>query len=169
MPSIYDLPVERRLQLLVEAVVDYAIFLLDAEGRIASWNAGAQRIKGYSADEIIGSHFSIFYSSEQKTKSLKTLARCVAIGTVITLALFGLGYLSAALGGETLSYVLYWQAYLMYQMLPCDVVFRGEFMCQSMTAATLTFYAGIPVGIVVYSAAAWLALRLRRPATPSAA
>jgi hypothetical protein len=104
-----------------------------------------------------------------KTKSLKTLARCVAIGTVLTLALFGLGYLSAALGGETLSYVLYWQAYVMYQALPCDVVFRGEFMCQSMTAATLTFYAGIPVGIVVYSAAAWLVLRLRGRAAPSAA
>jgi PAS domain S-box-containing protein len=70
MPSIYDLPVERRLQLLVEAVVDYAIFLLDAEGRIASWNAGAQRIKGYSADEIIGSHFSIFYSSEDRERGI---------------------------------------------------------------------------------------------------
>lgn len=104
-----------------------------------------------------------------KTKSLKTLARCVAIGTVITLALFGLGYLAAALGGETLSYILYWQAYLLYMLLPCDVVFQGEFMCHSMTAATLTFYGGIPVGIVVYSTAAWLVLRLRRPTAPSAA
>ncbi|HEY7060223.1 MAG TPA: ATP-binding protein [Chloroflexota bacterium] len=47
--------------LLVESVRDYAIFLLDPQGHIRSWNAGAQRIKGYTADEIIGKHFSIFY------------------------------------------------------------------------------------------------------------
>ncbi len=47
---------------LVANVQDYAIFLLDADGRVRSWNAGAQRIKGYTADEIVGKHFSIFYS-----------------------------------------------------------------------------------------------------------
>src|SRR6267143_1180446 len=47
---------ERRFQLLVEAVTDYAICLIDPRGFVASWNAGAQRIKGYSADEIIGRH-----------------------------------------------------------------------------------------------------------------
>ena len=52
---------ERRLRLMVESVVDYAIFMLDEDGRVASWNAGAQRIKGYTADEIIGQHFSRFY------------------------------------------------------------------------------------------------------------
>jgi PAS domain S-box-containing protein len=66
MPSIHDLPSERRFQLLVQAVVDYAIFLLDANGIISSWNSGAERIKGYAADEIIGSHFSIFYSPEDR-------------------------------------------------------------------------------------------------------
>jgi PAS domain S-box-containing protein len=55
---------EERLRLLVEAVSDYAIFMLDPEGRIASWNPGAQRIKGYSADEIIGRHFRAFYPPE---------------------------------------------------------------------------------------------------------
>ncbi|HET7366469.1 MAG TPA: MASE1 domain-containing protein [Burkholderiales bacterium] len=55
---------ESRFRLLVESVVDYAIYMLDAEGRIASWNAGAQRIKGYSADEIIGQHVSRFYVPE---------------------------------------------------------------------------------------------------------
>jgi PAS domain S-box-containing protein len=70
MASIYDLQVERRFQLLVEAVVDYAIFLLDTEGRIASWNAGAERIKGYKAEEIIGSHFSIFYSPEDRERNM---------------------------------------------------------------------------------------------------
>jgi PAS domain S-box-containing protein len=51
-------------RLLVESVRDYAIFLLDPSGRVASWNAGAQRIKGYTAREIIGKHFSIFYTAE---------------------------------------------------------------------------------------------------------
>jgi PAS domain S-box-containing protein len=48
-------------RLLVESVRDYAIFALDPKGHVVSWNVGAQRIKGYSADEIIGSHFSVFY------------------------------------------------------------------------------------------------------------
>ncbi|MGK3201759.1 PAS domain-containing sensor histidine kinase [Amycolatopsis sp. MEPSY49] len=53
-----------RLRLLVRSVQDYAIFLLDPEGRIASWNAGAERIKGWTAEEIIGQHFSVFYPPE---------------------------------------------------------------------------------------------------------
>lgn len=55
---------EHQLHLLIESVRDYAIFLLDAEGRIATWNQGAQRIKGYSFDEIRGRHFSVFYPRE---------------------------------------------------------------------------------------------------------
>jgi PAS domain S-box-containing protein len=55
---------EERFRLLVSEVADYAILMLDPEGRIASWNAGAERIKGYKADEIIGQHFSRFYPSE---------------------------------------------------------------------------------------------------------
>lgn len=51
-------------RLLVENVRDYAIFMLDPEGRIVTWNAGAERIKGYRADEIIGQHFSRFYPAE---------------------------------------------------------------------------------------------------------
>jgi hypothetical protein len=53
-------------QLLVSAVRDYAIFMLDPEGNVATWNAGAQRIKGYAPSEIIGRHFSTFYSEEDK-------------------------------------------------------------------------------------------------------
>jgi PAS domain S-box-containing protein len=49
---------------LVAGVRDYAIFLLDAQGNVRSWNAGAERIKGYRADEIIGRHFSTFYPKE---------------------------------------------------------------------------------------------------------
>ena len=57
---------EERFALLVSAVVDYAIFMLDADGRVASWNEGAQRIKGYQEDEIIGRHFSVFYPPEDQ-------------------------------------------------------------------------------------------------------
>jgi PAS domain S-box-containing protein len=53
-------------QLLVSAVRDYAIFMLDPNGNIATWNKGAERIKGYKPDEIIGSHFSRFYTEEDK-------------------------------------------------------------------------------------------------------
>ncbi len=53
------------LGLFVQNVLDYAIFLMDAQGRIISWNAGAERIKGYSTEEIIGKHFSIFYPPEE--------------------------------------------------------------------------------------------------------
>ncbi|AUX44499.1 hypothetical protein SOCE26_059630 [Sorangium cellulosum] len=55
---------EERFRLLIEGVRDYAIFMLDAEGRVATWNAGAQQIKGYSAQEVIGTHFSRFYPAE---------------------------------------------------------------------------------------------------------
>lgn len=54
--------IEARFRIFVESVRDYAIFRLDPEGRVASWNASAERMKGYMADEIIGKHFSCFYS-----------------------------------------------------------------------------------------------------------
>ena len=55
---------EEPFRLLVDAVQDYAIFMLDVEGHISSWNTGAERIKGYAVSEIIGKHFSIFYPEE---------------------------------------------------------------------------------------------------------
>jgi PAS domain S-box-containing protein len=55
---------EERFRLLVQGVKDYAIFMLDPTGHITTWNDGAQRIKGYTAEEIIGKHFSVFYPSE---------------------------------------------------------------------------------------------------------
>jgi PAS domain S-box-containing protein len=55
---------ETDLELLVQSVIDYSIFMLDPGGRIVSWNAGAQRIKGYASEEIIGKHFSVFYPPE---------------------------------------------------------------------------------------------------------
>ncbi len=55
---------EERFRLLIEGVRDYAIFMLDPQGHVQSWNLGAETIKGYKADEIIGKHFSIFYPDE---------------------------------------------------------------------------------------------------------
>lgn len=61
---------EERFRLLVENVEDYAIFMLDPTGRIVSWNEGAERIKGYRVGEVIGEHFSIFYTQENVERSL---------------------------------------------------------------------------------------------------
>jgi PAS domain S-box-containing protein len=55
---------EESFRLLVEGVKDYAIFMLDPGGRISSWNVGARRMKGYRAGEVLGRHFSVFYSPE---------------------------------------------------------------------------------------------------------
>ena len=57
---------ERRYRRLIEAVIDYAIFQLDSAGHIATWNPGAKQIKGYAPEEIVGKHFSIFYTDEDR-------------------------------------------------------------------------------------------------------
>ncbi|HEY5419353.1 MAG TPA: PAS domain S-box protein [Marmoricola sp.] len=59
---------EQRFRLLVDAVEDYAIFMLDPTGHVTTWNAGAQRVKGYTADEIIGEHFRVFYPLERQAE-----------------------------------------------------------------------------------------------------
>ena len=74
--STHDEPYRR----MVEGIRDYALFLLDTEGHVASWNQGAERIKGYKADEIIGRHFSAFYPQSAIDKGwprheLETAAR----------------------------------------------------------------------------------------------
>ena len=63
-----------RYQLLVEAITDYAIFMLDREGRVTSWNPGARRFKGYEADEIIGRHFSTFYTDAERSQNVPAQA-----------------------------------------------------------------------------------------------
>ncbi|WP_144441151.1 hybrid sensor histidine kinase/response regulator [Bradyrhizobium sp. CCGE-LA001] len=68
----------RRFELLVNAIVDYAIFMLDTEGRVRTWNAGAERLKGYSADEIIGKPFSTFYTPEDRDQGLPETALAAA-------------------------------------------------------------------------------------------
>ncbi|MDB6082920.1 MAG: sensor histidine kinase, partial [Gammaproteobacteria bacterium] len=61
---------ERSFELLVDSVTDYALYMLDPAGKIASWNSGARRIKGYDADEIIGKHFSCFYSDDDRASDV---------------------------------------------------------------------------------------------------
>jgi PAS domain S-box-containing protein len=65
---------EEQFRLLVQSVSDYAIFMLDADGRVANWNLGAERIKGYRADEIVGEHFSRFYTDEDREAGVPQLA-----------------------------------------------------------------------------------------------
>ncbi|TME08811.1 MAG: PAS domain-containing sensor histidine kinase [Chloroflexi bacterium] len=71
-----------RFQLLVENVKDYAIFLLDPDGMITSWNSGAARINGYSADEVVGRHLSMFYTPEEiaEGRPQRNLAEAAANG-----------------------------------------------------------------------------------------
>ncbi|HEX4407790.1 MAG TPA: PAS domain S-box protein [Xanthobacteraceae bacterium] len=70
---------ERRFQILVEGVTDYAIFLLDPQGRVTNWNSGARRIHGYTADEIVGQHFSRFYTPEDQVDGMPARALLTAI------------------------------------------------------------------------------------------
>jgi PAS domain S-box-containing protein len=72
---------EERFRLLVEGIADYAIFMLDAEGFVTSWNSGAERIKGYHAEEIIGQHYSCFFGDEDLRKGNPAMALREAAAT----------------------------------------------------------------------------------------
>ncbi|MDP9083044.1 MAG: PAS domain S-box protein [Pseudomonadota bacterium] len=65
---------EERYRLLIDSITDYAIYMLDTNGIVTSWNTGAHRLKGYEASEIIGQHFSRFYTDDDKKKGLPALA-----------------------------------------------------------------------------------------------
>jgi PAS domain S-box-containing protein len=69
---------EERFRLLVQSVTDYAIYMLDLHGQVISWNAGAERFKGYEAEEIIGQHFSRFYTDEDRAAGIPARALEVA-------------------------------------------------------------------------------------------
>jgi PAS domain S-box-containing protein len=69
---------EQTFRLLVQSVTDYAIYMLDPGGHVANWNAGAQRIKGYSRAEVVGRHFSCFYTDEDRNAGLPARALAVA-------------------------------------------------------------------------------------------
>jgi PAS domain S-box-containing protein len=66
-PSISE---HERFRLFVEGVTDYAIYMLTPEGNVATWNSGAERFKGYKAHEIIGQHFSRFYTEEDRVRGM---------------------------------------------------------------------------------------------------
>ena len=70
---------ERRFRCLVEGVVDYAIYMLDPKGHVTNWNKGAERIKGYSADDIVGRHFSLFYPPEDRQSGRPAMALTTAL------------------------------------------------------------------------------------------
>src|SRR5262249_15138156 len=74
---------ERRFRVLVDTVQDYAIYLLDPSGTILSWNAGAKRLNGYEADEVIGKNFALFYpdADRQSQRPLEVLARALSDGS----------------------------------------------------------------------------------------
>lgn len=69
---------ERRFRYLVEGVTDYAIYMLSPEGIITNWNSGAQRIKGYAAEEVIGTHYSRFMTSEDRESGIPTRSLKIA-------------------------------------------------------------------------------------------
>ncbi|MBZ9817319.1 PAS domain-containing sensor histidine kinase [Mesorhizobium sp. CA7] len=73
---------ERRFRILVDGVTDYAIYMLDPSGIVTNWNAGAERLKGYAAEEIVGQHFSKFYTREERAKGtpLRVLEAAVQNG-----------------------------------------------------------------------------------------
>jgi PAS domain S-box-containing protein len=73
-------PADEQFRLLVSSVTDYAIYLLDAAGRVSSWNAGAERIKGYRAAEVTGRHFSLFYPAEARAAGAPDQALAHAAG-----------------------------------------------------------------------------------------
>ncbi len=70
---------EERFRLLLQSVTDYAIYMLDPEGHVASWNAGAERFKGYKIDEILGQHFSRFYGEEDRAAGIPARALKTAL------------------------------------------------------------------------------------------
>jgi len=71
---------ERRFRYLVQGVTDYAIYMLDTGGHVVNWNAGAERAKGYKAAEIVGQHFSVFYTEEDRAAGLPQRALEIALG-----------------------------------------------------------------------------------------
>jgi PAS domain S-box-containing protein len=76
-----DIHAQRRAQLLIERVADYAIYMLNPDGTVASWNAGARRFKGYAEEEILGQHFSRFYTEQDREAGVPARALKTALET----------------------------------------------------------------------------------------
>jgi PAS domain S-box-containing protein len=82
LSSLDSISEQQRFQLLINSITDYAIYMLDRDGRVTTWNPGAERFKGYTADEVIGRNFSIFFTPEDREANLpqKALAAALADG-----------------------------------------------------------------------------------------
>ena len=76
--ALHSIDENERFRMLVDAITDYAIYMLDVDGFVSSWNAGARRFKGYEADEILGQHFSRFYTQEDQLHGLPQKALRIA-------------------------------------------------------------------------------------------
>ena len=74
---------QEQFRLLVQSVTDYALYMLDLDGRVSSWNAGAERIKGYTRDEILGHHFSRFYTEEEREAGIPSKGLQQAAGRAV--------------------------------------------------------------------------------------
>lgn len=73
-PESPRIELERRYQLIVESIKDYAIYMLTKEGMVATWNPGAEYFKEYRAEEIIGQHFSCFYTEKDRIAGMPAVA-----------------------------------------------------------------------------------------------
>jgi PAS domain S-box-containing protein len=82
LASLDSISEQQRFQLLINSITDYAIYMLDSTGHVTTWNAGAERFKGYTANEIIGQHFSVFFTPEDREANLpqKALRAAAAEG-----------------------------------------------------------------------------------------
>ena len=79
LPDDAELTDAQRFQLAVSSIRDYAIYMLDIEGNVTTWNSGAERFKGYTEQEILGTHFSRFYTEEDRKAGLPARALRIAI------------------------------------------------------------------------------------------
>ena len=78
MIDLREMTEQQRLQLLVNAIHDYAIYMLDADGRIATWNPGAERFKGYKSNEVLGKHYELFFTREDRSADVPARALRIA-------------------------------------------------------------------------------------------
>ncbi len=92
---------------------------------------------------------------------MNTLGKSLVIGTIITFLLFGGGYLAVQQDMIGLSYKLYWQGWLFGMLVPCkEIVILGHANCEVTRLGVFAFYAGLPVGILVYSTVSFILLSL---------
>lgn len=94
---------------------------------------------------------------------MNIILKSLIAGTIITLSLFALSWLTALADWLDFSYLLYWQGWVLQLLVPCnDIGIPGAPACEMSRSHLLAFYAGLPVGVLVYSTLAYIGLSLRR-------